>query len=80
LVLERNKELLNLIRDIQADHPFWGYRRIWAYLRYKLGFKVNQKRIYKLLKANNLLVKPNLKLLAKRKANTSKPSPAKPNE
>lgn len=79
-VLERNEELLRLIRDIKADHPFWGYRRIWAYLRYKLSLKVNQKRIYRLLKTNNLLVKPNLRLLAKRKVNTSKPKPTKLNE
>ncbi len=33
-----------------------------------------------MLKVNNLLVKPNLRLLAKRKVNTSKPRPTRPNE
>jgi len=32
------------------------------------------------MKANDLLVKPNPKLRAKRKANTSKPKPTRPNE
>ena len=29
-----NAELLKRIRDLKAEHPFWGYRRIWAHLRY----------------------------------------------
>ena len=77
---KRNKELIELIREIKANHPFWGYRRVWACLRYKSGFEVNLKRIYRLMKGNNLLVAPNLKLIAKRTPNTSKPHPTKPNE
>lgn len=49
-------------------------------MRYKMGFNINAKRIYRLLKTNNLLVRPNLRLLAKRTINTSKPKPTKPNE
>lgn len=79
-IVLRNQLLLEKIKEIKAEHPFWGYRRIWAYLRYKLGFKVNAKRIYRLLKTNELLVKPNLKLIAKRKVIGSKPKPTKPNE
>ncbi len=30
----RNEYLLKRIKDIKGDHPFWGYRRVWAYLRY----------------------------------------------
>ena len=29
-VAARNAELLERIRALKADHPFWGYRRIWA--------------------------------------------------
>ncbi len=32
---ERNKPLLQRIYDLKAEHPFWGYRRIWAYLKYR---------------------------------------------
>jgi hypothetical protein len=35
---------------------------------------VNPKRVYGVMKAHDLLVKPNLKLRAKRKADTKKPS------
>ena len=62
------------------EHPFWGYRRIWAYLRYKRKLGINPKRVYRLMKKNNLLVKPNMRLIAKRVSNTKKPRPDKPNE
>jgi putative transposase len=57
-VAARNAALLERIRDLKAEHPFWGYRRIWAYLRYVDGLVVNQKRVYGVMKANDLLVKP----------------------
>jgi putative transposase len=79
-VVKRNAQLLERIRDLKAEHPFWGYRRIWAYLRYVDGLIVNQKRIYGGMKAADLLVKPNLKLRARRKADTTKPRPTWPNQ
>ena len=39
---------------------------MWAYLRYVDGLTVNQKRIYGIMKATELMVKPNPKLRAKR--------------
>ena len=53
----RNEYLLERIKDIKADHPFWGYRRVWAYLRYIDGLIVNKKRVYRLMRENNLTVK-----------------------
>jgi putative transposase len=41
---------------------------------------VNQKRNYGVMKAADLSVKPNLKLRAKRKADTTKPRPTRPNQ
>jgi len=68
------------MKELKANHPFWGYRRVWAYLRYKLGWMVNRKRVYRLLKVHNFLVKPNLRLLAKRAIRTQKPRAIRPNE
>jgi putative transposase len=79
-VAARNVELLERIRALKADHPFWGYRRIWAYLRYVDALTVNPKRVYGVMKAADLLVKPNLKLRARRKADTKKPKPTRPNQ
>jgi len=60
----KSKELLTQIQNLKAEHPFWGYRRIWAYLRYRQGIVVNRKRIYRLMKENVLLVIPNTRLKA----------------
>jgi HTH-like domain len=79
-VVARNAALLERIRALKADHPFWGYRRVWAYLRYVEGLAVNQKRVYGTMKTNALLVQPNPKLRAKRRARTTKRRPTRPTE
>jgi transposase InsO family protein len=72
--------LLEQIRVIKSEHPFWGYRRVWAYLRFIAQLPVNRKRIYRLLKENNLLVRAETRLLAKRVSNTKKPRPEQANQ
>mgnify|MGYP001038801483 CR=1 FL=1 len=62
----RNQDTLSRIKEIKAEHPLWGYRRVWAYLKYREGVLVNRKRIYRLMKENNLLVNQIKKLKAKR--------------
>ena len=49
---QTNRMLVQRIKAIKGKHPFWGYRRVRAWLRYREGIKVNQKRIYKLMKEN----------------------------
>ena len=61
---ERNKPLLQRIYDLKAEHPFWGYRRIWAYLKYREGLPVNKKRIYRIMKEQKMLVTKNMRLRA----------------
>ena len=75
-----DKELLERIRLLKAEHPFWGYRRIWAYLKFVEGLKINKKRVYRLLKENNLLVKSDLRLKARRCNSRSKPRPTRINQ
>lgn len=57
--------LLEEIKAIKANHPFWGYRRVTAYLRHRKGINVNHKKIYALMKKCGLTVsketKKNLK-------------------
>jgi len=74
----RNKYLLDRIKSIKKEHPFWGYRRVWAYLRYIDGLIVNKKRVYRLMRENNLTVKPNHRLIAKRVSERPKPRPDRP--
>ncbi len=81
-VQKRNEQLLSQIQELKADHPFWGYRRVWAYLKFRQHILVNHKRVYRLMKKHNLLVKPNARLKAIR-ANVSyrsKPRASKPNQ
>ncbi|WP_447974985.1 IS3 family transposase [Nitrospira sp. Kam-Ns4a] len=38
-------------------HPFWGYRRVWAWLRYRESLPVNKKRGSRLMREAGLTVK-----------------------
>jgi len=75
-----NEPVLEKIKALKAQHPFWGYRRIWAYLKYREGLDVNKKRIYRLMKENNLLVSRNTRLKACRTPLKPKPRANRPNQ
>ena len=40
-IVERNLPVVTLMREIKKEHPFWGYRRIWAFLKYVDGLDDN---------------------------------------
>jgi putative transposase len=71
--------VLPVVRRLKAEHPFWGYRRIWAYLTFVERRRINKKRVYRLLGENGLLVKGDEKLKAKPTTQQSKPRPDRPN-
>ena len=79
---EQDQNLLAQIQPIKADHPFWGYRRIWSYLNYRMNIHINKKPIYRIMKKHKLLVQKNTRLKARRdnKAYRSKPKASRPNE
>jgi len=79
VVAKRNQPIVERIQAIKSDHPFWGYRRVWAHLKYVDGLGVNKKRILRLLKEHKLLVKDDCHLKANRTIK-SKPRPDKPNQ
>jgi putative transposase len=79
-VVQREASLLPRIQALKAEHPFWGYRRIWAYLRFVEQLPVNKQRIWRLMREHPLLVPPYLRLQAKRTPQGSKPKPTKPNQ
>lgn len=79
-VMNRNKPILMEIEKLKKEHPFWGYRRIWAHLTYVDQIIVNKKRVYNLMKQNNLLVSKETRLRAKRSSLKPKPKAKKPNE
>jgi transposase InsO family protein len=79
-VIERNEPILDKIQELKKDHPFWGYRRIWAHLTYVGNLQINKKRVYRLMKIHGLIVTKNTRLKAKRTATRSKPQADRPNQ
>src|SRR5574344_684118 len=68
----RDETMLELIQPLKAEHPAWGYRRIWAYLKYREDISVSKRRIYRILKEHKLLAVNTRKLKAIR---TERPKP-----
>ncbi len=79
-VVQRNEAIVHRIQAFKADHPFWGYRRIWAHLRFAEGLAVNKKRVLRLMREHRLLVQGNSRLKATRTPTRSKPRPTAPNQ
>ena len=79
-VTRRNQGILERIQKLKADHPFWGYRRVWAHLRFVDNLEVNKKRILRLMRKHRLLVTPHMRLKAKRLSSHPKPKPTVPNQ
>src|SRR3989338_6393458 len=79
-VMKRNQGLLEQIKEIKTDHPLWGYRRIWSYLKYRQGIAVNKKRVYRIMKEQDLIVTKLVRLKAKRGPMRPKPHADRPNQ
>jgi putative transposase len=79
-VMRREATLLPQIQALKAEQPFWGYRRLWAYLHFVERRQVNKQRMLRLMREHHLLVPPHLRLKAKRAASGSKPRPTRPHE
>lgn len=77
---EANAALVARIREIKAEHPVWGYRQVWAYIRFRDETPVNIKRVHRLMKDNTLMVKKSDKLKATRASVTRKPRTYHPNQ
>lgn len=75
----REDGILEKIKDLKADHPFWGYRRVWAWLRYREDLLINQKRVRRLMKENGLMATQTVHK-AKRMSQRSKPRAERPRE
>jgi len=79
-VAKRNESVVQRIQTLKAEHPFWGYRRMWAHLRFVDGPQINKKRVLRLMRQHGLLVKANPRLKATRTPGRSKPRPTAPNQ
>ncbi len=77
---EADVPILERIQALKLDHPLWGYRRVWAYMRYREGVVIGKNRVVRLMKENDLLVRPNTRLKAKRYSTRPKPRAKVPNQ
>jgi putative transposase len=77
-VVPRDEGLLPRIQALKAEHPFWGSRRMWAYLRFTELLPINKKRVWRLMREHQLLVPPNRRLSARRTPPARKPKPTRP--
>ena len=76
---ERDAQLLAAIMAIKAEHPFWGYRRVWARLKFGQGEALNKKHVERLMREAGLQVRGNEKLRASR-VQRQKPRATQPNQ
>ena len=53
---ELNEALTAAVHHLIVEHPTFGYRRIWAMLRFRLGLKVNRKAVYRILRLKRWFV------------------------
>ena len=44
------------LQELLTQHPTFGYRRLWALLRYRESIRVNRKMVYRILKLKGWLV------------------------
>jgi transposase InsO family protein len=79
---QQDTVVLEHIRSVKAEQPNWGYRLVWAYLKYQMDLPFNRKRIYRIMKEHNLLVQKNTRLKALRDSqnNRSKPKATRTNQ
>lgn len=78
-VARRNQSVLDALRVLKADHPFWGYRHCWAHLRYVSHLEVNRKRVYRLMKQHHLLATQTTHAVP-RQSSRPKPRADRPNQ
>jgi putative transposase len=79
-VAPRDEALLPRIQGLKAEHPCWGYRSIWAHLPVVEPLPVHKTRSLRVMREHKRLVKPHLRLRAKRTPMGSQPRPTRPNE
>jgi putative transposase len=48
--------LAERLRQLIALYPTFGYRRLWALLRFGAGLKINRKAVYRVLRLKGWLV------------------------
>ena len=72
-----NVILIEKIKEIKGEHPFWGYRRVMGWLRHREKIQVGKKKVLSLMKKHGLLASQTT-YKAKRSSWRSKPKAERP--
>ena len=72
-------ELKSKIIEICSNHPSWGSRRVKAWLEKREFLQVSRKKVQRLMREENLTLKPKKKPASRGKAR-KKPVPTRPNQ
>jgi putative transposase len=75
----KDADLVKRIKELKEGHPFWGYRRVRAWLRYRDKIWINEKRVRRVMKENELMASQTLHR-AKRTPQRSKPKAERPRQ
>jgi putative transposase len=75
----RELDLLERIKGIKTDHPFWGYRRVRAWLVHWDKIRVNEKRVRRIMRENGLMATQTVHK-ARRTHQRSKPKAERPRQ
>jgi putative transposase len=54
--LRVDEALAERIQQLIEEHPTFGYRRLWALLRFAHGIRLNRKAVYRVLRLKGWLV------------------------
>jgi hypothetical protein len=54
LVARRHESLRQLLQELKAEPPVWGYRSIWAYRRVVEERAVTKKRVLRLMREHHV--------------------------
>ena len=75
----KDMALFEKIQAIKTEHPYWGYRRIRAWLLHREKVLVNEKKVRRIMKYQGLMVQQTVHK-AKRTPSKSKPKAVRPGE
>ncbi|HRV06611.1 MAG TPA: IS3 family transposase, partial [Candidatus Saccharicenans sp.] len=76
---DKDEVLVEKLKELRLERPFWGYRRMTAWLNHREDLLVNRKRIYRLMRENGLAVEQ-VRHKALRSAQRGKPKATRPNQ
>jgi hypothetical protein len=73
---DRDRVLVERLKELRLEYPFWGYRRMTAWLNHREGLSVNRKLVYGVMRESGVLGGHK----ALRSFQREKPKATKPNE